>query len=372
MAGTGTADSHIAIFLPGFGGGGAERVALNLAGFLAGKCPRVDLIVGRARGPYQSQVPAGVREIDLEAHRLLAALPRLIRVLRRERPDVLFSAMEHTNLVALWARRLSRVPVRVVISVHNVLSHNLGRSPSWRERRMPGLARLFYRQADGIVAVSNGVADDLVTETGLVRSAIRVIYNPVVTSGLLARAEEPLTHPWFAPDAAPVVLGAGRLSPQKDFDTLLRAFAQVRAVRPAHLIILGEGELRDSLAAQAAVLGVSEDVQFPGFVENPYAYMRRAGVFVLSSAWEGFGIALVEAMACGAPVVSTDCPAGPAEILEGGEYGRLAPVGDDSALAQAILATLDRPIEPARLRARAGDFALDKIGAQYLEVLCPP
>jgi glycosyltransferase involved in cell wall biosynthesis len=236
---------------------------------------------------------------------------------------------------------------------------------------MPWLAKQFYRKADCIIAVSEGVADDLVSVAGLARSEIRVIYNPVVTPELVARAEEPLVHPWLVPGAAPVVLGAGRLSPQKDFATLLRAFAQVRAARPVRLIILGEGELRGQLEAQAAALGVSEDIQFPGFVDNPYAYMRRAGVFVLSSAWEGFGIVLVEAMACGAPVVSTDCPVGPAEILDGGRYGPLVPVGDGGALAQSILSMLDRPMDPERLRARAGDFALDKIGRQYLEVLCP-
>jgi glycosyltransferase involved in cell wall biosynthesis len=230
---------------------------------------------------------------------------------------------------------------------------------------------VFYLKADCIVAVSEGVADDLVSEVGLPRSAIRVIYNPVVTPELAARAEEPLVHPWLVPGSAPVLLAAGRLSAQKDFPTLLRAFARVRAARPARLIILGEGELRAQLEAQAVALGLGEDVQFPGFVENPYAYMRRAGVFVLSSAWEGFGIVLVEAMACGAPVVSTDCPVGPAEILEGGRYGPLVPIGDDGALAHAILSALDCPMDPERLRARAGDFALEKIGRQYLEVLCP-
>lgn len=361
----------VAVFLPAFGGGGAERVALNLCGFLAKQGLSVDLVVAQAQGPYESQVPAGVRVVDLGGRRLLAALPHLIRYLRRERPQALLSAMEHTNLVALWARGLARVPCRLVVSVHNVISHNLDRSPSWRDRRTPGLARLFYPQADGIVAVSKGVADDLAQQVGLDPSRIRVIYNPVVTNELAALSAERLSHPWFVPDAPPVILGVGRLSPQKDFGTLVEAFALVRAARPARVMILGEGEDRAALSRRAAALGVGGDFELPGFVANPYAYMSRAALLAMTSAWEGFGIVLVEAMACGTPVVSTDCSAGPSEILDGGRFGRLVPVGEALALAQAILATLEHPIQPAVLKARADDFSLDRIGPQYLDVLCP-
>lgn len=364
-------EGKVAILLPSFHGGGAERVALNLAGYFATKGLPVDLVVVHNEGPYRSLVPGGVRVVDLGAGRVLAGLPALVRYLQRERPISLLSLLEHTNLVALWARRLSLTPVRVVVGVHNVLSQNLARSPSRRDRILPLLARLFYRSASMIVAASEGAADDLAKVTGIHRSRIHVTYDPVVTPELAAKGKQEVEDAWFQPGGPPVILGAGRLTAQKDFATLLRAFVRVRAERPTRLIILGEGELRRSLETLATELGLSGDVQLPGFVTNPYAYMSRAAVFVLSSAWEGFGVVLVEAMACGLPVVSTDCRAGPSEILAGGKYGRLVPVGDAPGLAQAICATLDNPTDPALLRARANEFSLERIGEQYLDLLCP-
>jgi glycosyltransferase involved in cell wall biosynthesis len=216
------------------------------------------------------------------------------------------------------------------------------------------------------------VAQDLSTATGIPRERISTIYNPVVPPELLTRAKAPLEHPWFEPDSPPVLLGVGRLSAQKDFPTLLRAFARVRRLRPARLIILGEGKrpgYRPELLALARELGVGEDVQLPGFAENPYAYMARASVFVMSSAWEGLPSVLVEALACGCPVVSTDCPSGPREILQGGRYGRLVPVGDAEALAKAILATLDAPPDGEMLRTRGAEFSVGASTQRYLDVL---
>ncbi|NLO89188.1 MAG: glycosyltransferase, partial [Clostridia bacterium] len=187
-----------------------------------------------------------------------------------------------------------------------------------------------------VVAVSQGVADDLVKTTGLMRELIKVIYNPIVTPELLEKAKESIGHPWFKPGQPPVILSAGRLTAAKDFPTLIHAFARVRAERLARLMILGEGEERPNLESLVRELGLESDVSMPEFVENPYAYMARAAVFVLSSAWEGFGNVLVEAMAVGTPVVSTDCPSGPAEILEGGKWGKLVPVGDVEKLAKAL------------------------------------
>ena len=335
---------------------------------------RVDLVVGNPEGPRLAEVRSGVRLVALGARRALAALPPLVSYLRRERPKALLSSMEHVNLIAVWARRMSRASTRLVLGVPNVQSENVRGSATRRERFVPWLARLFYPWADEIVAVSRGAADDLARSARLPRERIRVIYNPVVTPELLERAGEPAPHPWLEPGGPTVILGAGRLTAQKDFATLVRAFAlaRARAARPVRLIILGEGELREALQALASDLGAAPEVRFPGFVENPYAFMSRSKVFVLSSAWEGFGLALVEAMACGTPVVSTDCPAGPAEILDGGKYGRLVPVGDAQALAEAILATLAAPPPADVLRRRAQDFSLEKIGAQYMEALFPP
>jgi glycosyltransferase involved in cell wall biosynthesis len=225
--------------------------------------------------------------------------------------------------------------------------------------------RRAYRKADAIVAVSDGVADDLALLVGIDRSRITRIYNPVVTPRLVELAESPLNHPWFAPAQPPVVLGAGRLTAAKDFATLIKAFALLRNRRPARLMILGEGLERRNLQALATNLGVEAEFALPGFVDNPFQYMRRAAVFVLSSRWEGFGNVLVEAMACGTAVVGTDCPHGPREILEGGRHGALIAAGDPALLAGGIEAELNRPPRPTaiqRARAFSVDIALERYG----------
>jgi len=334
----------VALFLPSLNGGGAERVMVNLARGLAELGLQVDLVLAKAEGPLLADIPIGVNAVDLNAKRVLYSLPGLIGYLRRERPDALLAAMEHTNLVALWAKKLSGVATRVVVSVHNIVSQDIANAQNMRAKVIPPLVRIIYPWAYAVVAVSEGVADDLAQLTGLPRSKLQVIYNPAVTPELLVRAEEPLDHPWFQPGEPPVILGAGRLTAQKDFPTLIRAFALVRRKLPARLMILSEGEERPGLEALVQELGLEKDVAMPGFVNNPYKYMKRAGVFVLSSKYEGFGLVLVEAMACGTPVVATDCPSGPAEILRGGKWGRMVSVEDVDGLANAIHLTLMDPI----------------------------
>jgi glycosyltransferase involved in cell wall biosynthesis len=231
------------------------------------------------------------------------------------------------------------------------------------------LVRRSYRRADAIVANSQGVAADLAQLLAPPRPQIVTIYNPLPVAEIQSLSRAGVEHPWLAPAGPPLLLGVGKLKLQKDFATLIRAFARVRAVRPAHLVILGEGEERARLERLALELGVASDLALPGFTENPWAWMARAAVFVLSSAWEGFSNVLAEALACGCPVVSTDCPSGPAELLENGRYGCLVPVGDDRALADAILATLEKPPDPDPLRARAASFSVDTAVDHYLEVL---
>lgn len=358
----------VALFLPSLRGGGAERVMVNLARGFSEKGLEVDLVLAKAEGPYLSEVPAGVRVIDLHSSRVLASLPGLVRYLRRERPQAILSTLDHANIVALWARKLARVPNRLVVRVATNLSQSASNTSSARGRLMPRLIHKFYPWADAVVAISQGVADDLVKTARLSRERIQVIYNPVVTPEILEKAEEPLNHPWFAPGEPPVILSVGRLTKQKDYPTLIRAFALVRQERPARLVILGEGEERPKLEALIQELGLEEDVSLPGFVDNPYAYMARSAVFVLSSAWEGFGNVLVEAMAVGTPVVSTDCPSGPAEILEGGKWGKLVPVGDVEKIAKAIIDTLEDLYRPDVAK-RAQDFGIEKPVQNYLKVL---
>jgi glycosyltransferase involved in cell wall biosynthesis len=232
----------------------------------------------------------------------------------------------------------------------------------------PRLANWFYPWADDIIAVSKGVADDLAHAACLPRDRIQVIYNPIVTSDLYEKSREPFEHPWFNAGEPPVVLAVGRLTAQKAFDILIRAFARIRARRPTRLLILGEGEDRLALQNLVNQLGLDQDVSLPGFVSNPYAYMAHAAVLTLSSRWEGLPTVLVEAMSLGIPVISTDCPSGPREILRDGQYGRLVPVGDSSALVEAMIAALDGQV-PSAPSDSWKPFDLDTVIGRYLEVL---
>lgn len=242
------------------------------------------------------------------------------------------------------------------------------RTRYWRQRRRDRFIELvsrLYARADTIVAISNGVGDRLARETGLGRAAIRTIYNPVTTPELNEKAAAPTAHPWLFEDSIPVLLAVGRLNPQKNFDSLITAFAQIRTNRRARLIILGEGSERAELENRINEMGLGEDIIMPGWVDNPYAYMRLANLFVLSSRYEGLGNVLIEALACGCPVVATDCPSGPREILSDGTHGRLVPVGDADALAAAIKAGLDDPGDAAKRMRRAEDFSVTQAVDHY-------
>lgn len=371
---------HIAIYIYGPSGGGATRRTLTLAGGFAKHGHRVDLVVVNAKGPLAGALPDGVRLVVLDSALIhLAGRKRrrqikasgfaLARYLWRERPDVLLSAANHVHLTAVITARLSRAPVRVVLRVSNHLTgSHLGNSKRPRPTRLK-FARRIYGQADAAIAVSQGIADDIIDHTTLTCDRVCAVTNPTYTPEIETAAAMPIDHAWFTPGAPPLLLGAGRLAPAKDFATLLRAFARVRARRPLHLVILGEGGKRDDLEQQVRELGIEADVELHGFVDNPFAWMSRASLFVLSSAWEGSPGVLVEAMACGCPVVSTDCPSGPDEILAGGRYGRLVPVGDDAALADAIAETLDATIDRTALRTRAREFDVDRAVERYLNVL---
>lgn len=360
---------RIAIFLQNLAGGGAERMILRIAAGLADRQIAVDLVVARAEGEYLRDIPDHVRLVDLGGRRVIECIPELARYLRRERPSALLSALVHVNIAAIVAARCSGRSLRVVISERNTISLDSSSPSTFAVRVAHWLVPWLYPKADKIIAVSAGVADDLAAFSGLPIERIEVINNPVITPDLLRLASEAPRHPWLSAAGPPVILGVGRLSAQKDFKTLLDAFSRVRRVLPARLIVLGEGGERAELEDQVKRLNLTDSVDFPGFSRNPYAFMARASVFVLSSRWEGSPNALVEAMACGAPVVATDCPSGPTEILCGGKYGRLVTVGDPDALAKAVLDTLGAPPSAEVLRQRASDFGLERSVDAYLNVL---
>jgi glycosyltransferase involved in cell wall biosynthesis len=398
---------RIGVFMATLAGGGLEKTMLALATGLADRGHKVMLLPCRREGRLAATIPPQLEVVALEAASglqgrlaslradpggwramalpfLLApkppkpvpVLPALARWLKAERPDVLIGCMPQENLVAVQARCLAGVPTRVVLTEHNTLSEIVRRARSVGHTALPPLIERQYPMADAVVAVSAGVADDLARTAGLPRAAIRVIHNPVVPPGIDRLAAAAIDHPWLQPRQPPVVLGIGRLVEQKGFSTLLRAFARLRRERPARLVILGDAadpeataKRRGQLEALAIELGVAADFALPGYVDNPFAWAARAAVFVLSSTHEGFGNVVAEALASGCPVVSTDCPSGPSEILEGGRWGRMVPVGDDAAMAIAIAATLDHPPDRKALRARGLAFSVDAAVDRYEALL---
>jgi glycosyltransferase involved in cell wall biosynthesis len=358
----------VAFYLPSLCGGGAERVMVNLAEGMIERGLPVDMVVAAAEGALLDRLPPGVRLVDLRAGRVIRSLPPLVGYLRRERPRAVIASMGHANLVALWAARLAGRGTRVVVTVHNTMSQSSREQSGWARRIQPVLWRTFYPWAGSVVTVSRGAADDFARESGWPRARVEVIYNPVITPAMLAQAGGRPDHPWFTPGGPPVIVGVGRLTRQKDFATLIRAFAVVRNHRPARLIVLGEGEQRPALEALVAELGVGGDVALPGFKSDALAYMARADLFVLSSAWEGLPTVLIEALATGTRVVSTNCPSGPREILQDGTLGALVPVADAPALARAMLDALEQPRAAAPAEALA-PFTREVAVDHYLRLI---
>ncbi len=371
---------NVALFFSGLGGGGTQRRLLTLCGEFARRGHRTSILVADPEGPFRSLVPPSVPVVpvvswlhripgirDHKWRRVLASAPTLAEHLRREPPDVLLSGAPLPNAVAVWAARRTWPPTPVVVSVNAPVS-GVKNGPV-ADRIVWRLTARWYTKADAAIAISRGLAGQLVETVGVPPERVFTIPNPVDTARIQTLAREPFDHPWFARGAPPVILGVGKLELQKDFPTLLRAFARIRGEGPLRLAILGEGLQRDRLERLARDLAISGDVLLPGFQMNPFAWLARAAVFVLSSAWEGASNALLEALACGCPPVSTDCFSGPSETLDGGRYGPLVPVGDDRALAEAIAHVVRSPQDRTRLVARAEVFSVDRAATAYLDVL---
>jgi glycosyltransferase involved in cell wall biosynthesis len=360
--------TQVALFLHHLGGGGAERVMLNLAIGMARQGIAVDMVLSCAAGRFLPQVPGAIRVVDLGARRTLTSVPALVGYLRHVRPAVLLSAMEHVNLCALAARRLAGGTTRVVITEHSVHSKIAAHDRSWKGRLQRMLMRRWYPSADMVVAVSHGVAETVSEMFHVPPSRLHVIYNPVIDGEFLAKSRQPVDHPWFRPGQPKVILAVGNLSPWKDFATLLKAFAGLCKAGPLRLMILGEGPERGALETLSRELGIADDVEMPGFIENPYAYMAQAAVLVLSSRWEAAPTVLVEAMALGIPIVSTDCDFGPRELLAGGKFGRLVPLGDPEALATGVVEALANGPQPVPADF-LDQFRIETSTQQYLRLL---
>lgn len=357
----------LAIFTPTLEGG-VGRVITNLANGLLSKKYNIDLLVPNASGPYLSELSSQIRLINFKISRTLKALLPLVNYLKKEKPQILLSVSFHANVIAIWAKFISRSNTKVVCSEHIALNQALTNLNFFKKIVMRRLVKRFYRYADKIVCVSEEAAEKLNEIVKLPSDKIICIYNPIVDDFLYERAKQKITHPWFS-DKKPLILGVGRLTRQKDFSTLIKAFAIVRKHMDAKLIILGEGEEREKLEKLIAKLDLKDHVDLLGFVENPYPFFKQADVYVLSSKWEGLPTTLIEAMALGVPVVATSCESGPKEVLNNGEYGLLVPIEDEQSLASAILKLL-KNYELSKLfsfkgRERAKDFSIKSAIEKY-------
>lgn len=361
----------LALFLPSLRGGGAEKVMLILANAFAQRDIQVDLVLVQKVGPYLEQLSDKVNLVDLQARSTIRSLPALLRYLKSAKPGALLSAQGHANLVAVLARKISRHPFRLVIAHHNNVSEAHKNNPTLKSRVVHWLYRWFYPLADQIVAVSQGTAEDLSRFSKIPIHRITPIYNPIDLAEIKRLSLEKSNHPWLNNQKIPLIVSVGRLDHPKDFETIVRAAVLVLQKREIHWLILGDGPDRQRLEALAHSLGLTdEQLQFAGFVQNPFQFLAHAALFVHSSLSESFGNVLVEAMACGAQVVSVDCPTGPAEILENGKWGSLVPVGDAEAMAKAVLNILETPQSDLSLvENRAAHFSLQKSVDSYLEAL---
>lgn len=366
--------TRIALFMSTSGHSGVDRAVRHLVPALAARGYAVDLLKVRKHGPELKEIPVGVRVLDTGVSTTYAAFFFLIRYLRRECPAVLLADKDRVNRTALLARWLAGrgKSTRLVLSSGTTISVDLahrGFFERWIQRFSMGR---LYPFADKVIVTCEAVADDMAAYTGLDRSRVCAVASPVVPRSLFESRPPVPDHPWFADSEVPVLLGVGELGPRKDFATLIRAFAHLRRNRPARLLIVGRGRELGALQALACELGVSDDVGFPGYRNDVYAFMAHARVFALTSRWEGLGFVLIEALACGTPSVSTDCPSGPAEILREGRYGQLVPVGDDVALAAALSEALDRPLSPELCREAARRYEIESATDEYLAVFGLP
>lgn len=354
----------IAVFVPSMHGGGAERAMLMFCRELVQLGLQVDLLTVRLEGPLRGLIPAEVSIVDLKSKRTSFALPQLVAYLRREKPAALYATIMNANVIAAIAARLACNGTPTVVRESNApLSSPKSTLARWLTFK---IAPYFYRNATGIIAVSEGVAQELAAMAPKIAAKIKVAPTPVISDAVIEQGDERVDHPWFVNHDKPIVLSAARLEQHKGLLTLLHAFSRVRQRRDARLIILGEGSQRGRIIHEVAALGLQDDVTLLGFTENPFAFMSKADVFVLASEFEGLPNVLVQAMAFGTPIVSTDCKTGPSEILCEGRYGTLVPVGDVRAIADGIEHALTLPRQHEAMAHARTRYGARKAAEEYL------
>jgi len=361
--------TDLAIFFSTSGHSGVDRLAKNLVPALARRGYTIDVLKVRRHGPNLTELPPGVRIIDMGTAHTYSSLMPVVRYLRRERPRSLYCDKDRINHTALLARALARVPTFLAVGTGTTLSIDCAQRGLFHRIKTRFSTGKLYPFADNVIVTAEGVADDMAFYTGLDRNKIQVVPCPVVPARVFDNGFETPDHLWFHDGGPPIIMGLGELCARKDFVTLLRGFAKLREEKPCRLMIIGRGKDRDRLLAAAHALGVADLVALPGFVDSPYAWLAQARVFAFTSVLEGLGFALIEALACGIPSVATRCPSGPAEILQNGKYGPLVPVGDHLALAAALESALLRPLPRSFLQEAARPYEIENATTAYIQAL---
>jgi len=359
---------RIALLSATLEGGGAERVIVTLANSLYRSGYNVEVVLVNAVGSYLSELDVGLKVVNLSASRVFFALPALMKYLKSTSPHTLLATQGHVNALAIFSRILTRSSVRVLAREANTHSVNAIHGVSWKSKGVNLVVEYLYKYADAIIAPSHGVADDLIEHTNVDVSKVSIISNPLDLEMIHALANEQIRLP-FNVNETPMILGVGRLTKQKNFDLLIRAFAKVSEAVNYKLVILGDGEEREQLERLILELNLNDKVLLPGFVENPFSYMKQATVFVLSSRFEGLPNALLQAVAVGVPVVATDCPSGPKEILDNGRWGRLVPVDDSTSMKEAILAGINGDIEALPSGVVTSRYGMAAVRDDYLSLI---
>lgn len=355
-------NSDIILFIGDLTIGGAERVTVNLANQLAENGHQVEVLVVTEQGELVSELLRSVKFSVLSVNRIRWSMVPLARHLRRSRPDTVISFLTGANVMTILAAQISRVSSQIIVTEHSTQSE----AQAFSKKRDMALAKYTYAFADHVVGVSRGVSEDIRKWAKISHDKVSTIYNPVVDEDQLTIVYDPPSHQWFQDNKISVVLSVGRHVKSKDYPTLIRAFARLaKEQEDTRLLLLGGGELTSEYKSLAEHLGVHKKVDMPGFLSDPYPYMSHSDVFALSSMLEGLSLVLIESMACGTPVVSTDCPNGPSEVLVDGKYGELVPIGDSKALKDALSRTLSNPLSGEKLQERARDFSIQKATRQY-------